>query len=79
MPRSAATDAQKEVVRVLKNARAEAGLTQQQLADRLGKPQSFVAKYERGERRLDIIELIRIARAMEVRPGKIFSALEKLV
>lgn len=45
-------------------ARDKAGLTQQQLADRLGKPQSFVAKYEGGERRLDVIEFIAIAHAL---------------
>jgi transcriptional regulator with XRE-family HTH domain len=46
-------------------AREKAGLTQQQLADRLGKPQSFVAKYEGGERRLDVIEFVAIAHALE--------------
>lgn len=45
-------------------AREKAGLTQQQLADRLKKPQSFVAKYEGGERRLDVIEFIAIAHAV---------------
>jgi len=42
-------------------ARKSAGLTQQAVADVLGKPQSFVAKYENGERRLDVVEFIRIA------------------
>jgi len=41
-------------------ARHAAGLTQQALAKRLGRPQSFVAKYERGERRLDLVELLAI-------------------
>lgn len=41
-------------------ARKDAGLTQQELADKIKRPQSFVAKYERGERRLDLIELIEI-------------------
>lgn len=35
--------------------------TQQELADKIGQPQSFIAKYEGGERRLDIIELMEIA------------------
>jgi transcriptional regulator with XRE-family HTH domain len=47
-------------------ARVKAGLTQQQLANRLGKPQSFIAKYEGGERRIDVIEFIAIADALEM-------------
>lgn len=47
-------------------AREKAGLTQQQLADRLGKPQSFISKYEGGERRIDVIEFIAIADALDM-------------
>ena len=47
-------------------ARKAAGLTQEQLADRLKCHQSFVARVESGERRIDVIELIVLARAMEV-------------
>jgi transcriptional regulator with XRE-family HTH domain len=49
-------------------ARKGASLTQQTLADRLRKPQSFVAKYENGERRLDVVEFLRIAQAMGIKP-----------
>ncbi|TWE29779.1 helix-turn-helix domain-containing protein [Prauserella muralis] len=42
---------------LLREARHEAGLTQVQVAERLGVPQSFVSKYESGERRLDVVEL----------------------
>ena len=56
-------------------ARDKAGLTQQKLAGRLGKPQSFVAKYEGGERRLDVIEFILIARAMNADPVRILRKL----
>ncbi|MBL4909357.1 MAG: helix-turn-helix transcriptional regulator [Alteromonadaceae bacterium] len=41
----------------LKNMRCFAGLSQQELADRLSKPQSFVSKYESGERQLKFLEL----------------------
>lgn len=47
-------------------AREELGLTQVQIADRLGKPQSFISKYERGERRLDFTEFIELANLLEI-------------
>lgn len=43
------------------SAREAAGLTQVEVAERLGKPQSFVSKYERGERRLDFTEFVELA------------------
>jgi len=43
------------------SAREKSGLTQVQIAERLGKPQSFISKYERGERRLDFPEFIELA------------------
>jgi transcriptional regulator with XRE-family HTH domain len=49
---------------LLTQARKDAGIVQQDLADRLGRPQSFVAKIEGGERRIDIIEFVTIAKAM---------------
>jgi transcriptional regulator with XRE-family HTH domain len=54
-----------KLMELLAAARDRAGLTQQQLADRLGKPQSFVSKYEGGERRLDLVEFMTIARALQ--------------
>jgi len=42
----------------------EAGLTQEEVAKRLGRPQSFVSKYETGERRLDILELRGVLAAL---------------
>jgi len=46
-------------------ARDRAGLTQKQLARLLRKPQSFVSNYERGQRRTDVLELLRIVEALE--------------
>lgn len=48
------------------SARKIAGLTQAELAARLGRPQSFVSKYKRGERRLDVIEFLEVAKAVGV-------------
>jgi ribosome-binding protein aMBF1 (putative translation factor) len=52
----------------LSRACKDAGVTQQQLADRIGKPQSFVSKYERGERRVDLVEFLAIAEALGLDP-----------
>jgi len=54
-------------------ARKAAGLTQHALALRLKKPQSFVAKYEGGERRLDVVEFIAISRALGADPLKLMA------
>lgn len=58
-------------------AREKAGLTQQQLAGKLGKHQSFVAKYEGGERRLDVVEFLHIARALSFDASRAIRAIEK--
>ena len=63
------------LVALLKQERHRVGLTQHQLAQRLGSPQSFVAKYEGGERRLDLVEFIAIARAVEADPLEVFARL----
>jgi transcriptional regulator with XRE-family HTH domain len=51
-------------ITTLVRCRQDAGLSQRDLAAALGKPQSYVAKVERLERRLDLIEFIAIARAL---------------
>lgn len=52
------------MLQTLIGARQAAGMNQIELAERLGKPQSFVSKVERGERRVDVVELLIIARAI---------------
>lgn len=51
------SDRRRRLRQALRRVRLEAGLRQVDLAERLGQPQSFVSKYENGERRLDVIEL----------------------
>lgn len=59
------------LVRLLIAVRKAAGLRQEEVAKKLGKPQSFIAKYEGGERRLDLIEFIAISRALGSDPIKL--------
>ena len=51
---------------LLVSAREQAGLTQVQVAKLLGKPQSYVSKYERGERRLDFTEFMALADILDL-------------
>ena len=62
---------------LMMQARKKAGLTQQALAKRLGRPQSFVAKYEGGERRLDVVEFMTVVRAIGADPVGLLRALIK--
>jgi transcriptional regulator with XRE-family HTH domain len=66
MDKSLRSEKQLALQKALKDARLKAGLTQSQLAKLLGKPQSFVAKYELGERRLDVIEFTEICKFIDV-------------
>jgi len=58
---------------VLVRARERAGLKQSDVAARLALPASYLSKVENGTRRLDVIELIRIAEAMGIDPAEIVS------
>ncbi len=49
---------------LLRELRTEKGLTQVQLSETLGMPQSFVSKYETGERRLDVIEVREVCQSL---------------
>ena len=77
MDKSITTQAYARLLRVLRDARTTAGVSQQELADRLGEPQSFVSKYESGTRRLDLVELREIATALGVPLGTLVSRFEE--
>ncbi len=71
MNKSVYTKDYKEIIERLKTARIDAGLAQQEVADKLGKPQSYISKIESGERRLDVAEMKKFA-AIYNKPANYF-------
>ena len=65
----------KQFQEILVKARTDAGLTQQVLAAKIDRHQSFIAKYEGGERRLDVIEFIEICHVIGINPVKVIKQL----
>jgi len=70
------TAAYKLLLERLVEARSDAGYSQAQLAQRIGKPASFVGKYELGERRLDVVELLVVLRGLGADSVKLLAELE---
>jgi transcriptional regulator with XRE-family HTH domain len=63
--------------KLLVEARCAQGLTQLEVAKRLRRPQSFVSKYERGERRLDVVEFLEVSDALGVDPANLIAQLQE--
>jgi len=61
---------------ILRQLRRQSKFTQAGLAELLGRPQSFVSKYESGERRLDVLELRSVCRALGLHVGELLSLLD---
>ena len=78
MTKSAFTAKYERFRLLLVEARQTAQLTQVELAKKLARPQSYVSKYERGERRLDVVEFLDVVRALNVDPLEFMANLEKL-
>lgn len=76
MPKSSDTPEYQRLCDLLSQLRKEAGVTQAQLAKRLGVPQSHVSKYEHGIRRLDMIEVRQVIDALDVKPGAFLKRLD---
>ena len=60
---------------ILVDARTNQGLSQAALAGKLGRLQTFVSKYERGERRLDVVEFLDVAAALGLDPQEVLRRL----
>ncbi|MGA2146405.1 MAG: helix-turn-helix transcriptional regulator [Bryobacteraceae bacterium] len=80
VPRLRANRKQQEaLLSLFRQARGDAGLSQVELARILHKPQSFVSKYESGTRRLDLLELRDVCRAMGISVIDFVRRFDKLV
>jgi len=67
------------LLELLTAARKKAGLTQAEVAKKLRRPQSFVAKYENGERRLDVVEFVELARVLAADPVALVRAYTRTI
>lgn len=76
MPKSVFSNKYILLRQLLIEARKVANLTQTELSAKLSRPQSYVSKYERGERRLDLIEFLEVAVALNINPA---TFIEKLL
>ena len=73
MPKSVFTGAHQHLVDALTEARRKSGLTQAQLAAKVGKDQTFISIIERSQRRVDVLEFYVLARAMGADPVVLFA------
>jgi len=74
-PKSLRSPQHQALCGLLLDTRRKSGLTQVEVAHKLGRPQSYVAKYEGGERRLDVVEFLAVCQALQADPLKVLRAL----
>jgi transcriptional regulator with XRE-family HTH domain len=79
MPKTLRSPAHARLLALLRETREGAGVTQAELARRLGRPQSFVSKIEGGERRLDPVEFAAVFLALGADPGEAMREIAGLV
>lgn len=79
MPKTLWSDAQVALVATLVRARKAAGLSQATLAQRLRCQQSLIARIESGERRIDVVELVILSRALGTDPSAILAQMADAV
>jgi DNA-binding Xre family transcriptional regulator len=77
MDKSLSSTEGEKLAALLRSVRSESGLTQAEIAERLELPQSFVSKYESGERRLDLVELRQICKALGISLGDFVRRFER--
>ncbi len=77
MPKTIFGGDHQRLVEVLTEARKRADLTQSELAMRIGRDQTFISLIERGQRRVDVIEFISLAKALGDDPVTLFERITR--
>lgn len=67
------------LIRVIKEARIGAGVSQEELSRRMGQSITFIVKIERGTRRLDVFEFVRLSEALSQEPEQMFARYVRLL
>lgn len=78
MPKTLGSRRHTALIGLLVARREALGMTQTELADRLGEYQSFVARLESGQRRVDVVEFLELAEALGLDAGKVLAAVRKV-
>ena len=78
MDKTLVTERHQRLIALIIEAREKSGMTQTELADALGEYQSFVARLESGQRRLDVIEFIKLAEVLDFDANKVITEVRKI-
>ena len=78
MDKTLVTERHQRLITLIIEAREKSGMTQTELADALGEYQSFVARLESGQRRLDVIEFIRLAEILDFDAPKLMAEVQRV-
>ena len=76
MPKSVRTSEYRKLLQELKKCQDEVALTQIDMANKLGKPQSYISKVLSGERRMDVLELMQICDILEVETAELLAKIK---
>jgi transcriptional regulator with XRE-family HTH domain len=79
LTKSLYTEEWESLLKILRDLREKRGWTQEQLAQKLGRPQSMVAKIEAGDRKLDVCQFIDYLRILEADPVEVMQRLIKAI
>ena len=78
MQKTLTTERHKALIELMTRYREKTGITQAGLAEQLGEYQSFVARLESGQRRLDVIEFMRLAKILKFNESDILAQLKRI-